>query len=177
MLSSIPLFGAMNGAVSTPIGGFVLRSSALAATRGILCAYPYDPHTFNTVCEPLGVSGEPPYLCVPGCKARWSTVYNSDAYDAEHLEGMLQDFVRRGRGNTRGYNEVVLDFDVWRSHLPDTILAFFYPALAACRHADECEARTRRAHRRFVSEYPASNVPLLTLDQSAWQAPFAVAPG
>ena len=44
-----------------------------------------------------------------------------------------------------------------------------------CRASDACEGATRRAHAAFLRAYPESGMPLLTLDPSDWEAPFAVA--
>ena len=61
------------------MGGFVLRPDAFAdgsdgpdgLDNGFLCGYPYDPHTFNFVCDPPGISS----TCVPGCCCGYATMH------------------------------------------------------------------------------------------------------
>lgn len=177
----IPLFGQLMqqheyilGRTMTPIGGFVLRPEALS--DGVVCAYPYDPHTFNTWCDPPGLSGSSG--CLPGCRMAGQTTYVQDAYPPEQLGTMLADFVSTTRQvhNARGYNEVVLLYDTWRRHLPETIEAVFYPRTPTCDGFDDCEGRTRRAHAALMAAFPDAHVPLLTLDVALWSAPFAPAP-
>ena len=79
---SIPLFAdALANGKPADIGGFILSPTAFAPVPfdasggnagggsgagsggGVLCGYPYDPHTFNYVCEPPGLSAS----CIPGC--------------------------------------------------------------------------------------------------------------
>ena len=90
---------------------------------------------------------------------------------------MLGDFVSdmRAAGNERGYNEVVLSFDVWRAQLPNTIEAVFYPTSGRCVGYDDCEGRTRRVHAALEQAFPDSHVPLLTLDPMNWLQPFTPA--
>ena len=187
---SIPLFGnafsdeagdrlrnrlwATAGAAA-PLGGFVLRPEALAtpSRNGVLCAYAADAHTFDLTCAPPGVSDG----CAPGCK--FAGRMAEGARPPMQLAAVLADYVdpTRTRVNTRKYNELVLDFEVWRAALPRTIEAFFYPSTEACAAHDECEPRTRRAHAAFRAAYPHDPPPpLLTIDPMNWAAPFAVAP-
>ena len=63
----------------------------------------------------------------------------------------------------------------WHEQLPRSFEAFFFPATPNCRASDACEGATRRAHAAFLRSFPESGMPLLTLDPSDWEAPFAVA--
>ena len=100
--------------------------------------------------------------------------YYPDAYRLSDLEALLSDFVKRRP--QRGYNEIVISSARWEQQLPFTFEAFFYPRTSACTADPMCEGATRTAHARFVAEFPESGMPLLTLDPSDWQAPFAEAP-
>jgi len=63
-VNEIPLFGVdVGNGGKSDLGGFVLRPEAFKGDGGLLCAYPYDPHTFNYRCIPPGLSD----TCVPGC--------------------------------------------------------------------------------------------------------------
>ena len=176
-LGDIPLFG-------KDVGGFVLRPEAFAGKGGVLCGYPYDPHTFNYVCIPPGLSDS----CVPGCCCGGSNgapawvkgfigehSYFQDAYQPDDFGSLLSDYERRTNGDARGYNEIIVSQERWQARLPWSFDAFFFPATQQCRRNPECEAKTRRAHSAFLSEYPQSGIPLLTFNPADWQSPFAVA--
>ena len=181
--ASIPLFGEFDGTgFREDLGGFVLRPDAFEASGGVLCAYPYDPHSFNYKCVPPGLSE----TCVPGCCCGGSAgapawvkgvigdqSYFQDAYPPDDLGGMLRDFIHRADSNTRGYNEVILNSARWLDQLPYSIEAMFFPASENCARRPQCEARTRRAHSAFLQEYPSSNLPLLRLNPTNWRAPFS----
>ena len=181
----IPLFGEAVGPDDREdVGGFVLRPDAFEGTGGVLCGYPYDPHTFNYVCIPPGLSES----CVPGCCCGGSKgapawvkgfigehAYFQDAYKPDNLRSMLTDYVGRSKGNGRDYNEVIISQARWQERLPFSFEAFFYPDTTSCARRAECETKTREAHAAFMREYPMSGVPLLKLNPTAWEAPFAVA--
>ena len=63
------------------------------------------------------------------------------------------------------YNEMVLDTEYWRNHLPQAVEAFVGTG-----------PKARDAHRAFLSEYglAEADVPLLQLDLSNWEAPFSL---
>ena len=181
----IPLFGSVTGSNDErdDSGGFVLSPAAFGGSGGVLCGYPYDPHTFNYVCVPPGISD----TCVPGCCCGGSDSapawvkgfigehsYFQDAYRPEALRQMLADYVRRPGGG-RDYNEVIVSQERWGSQLSTSFDAFFFPDTPNCRRRAACEAYTRRAHADFRRQFPTSTVPLLTLNPSSWEAPFAVA--
>ena len=88
---------------------------------------------------------------------------------------MLADFGKRPSQGGRGYNEIVVGEARWHTRLPHSFEAFFYPLTSNCRRRPECEAHTRAVHADFLRDYPGSAVPLLSLDPSNWEAPFAVA--
>ena len=181
----IPLFGtALVGDERDDVGGFVLAPEAFSGEGGVLCGYPYDPHTFNYRCEPPGLSES----CVPGCCCGGSSgapewvrgfigahAYFQDAYRPTALRDMLADFGKRPSQGGRGYNEIVVGEARWHTRLPHSFEAFFYPLTSNCRRRPECEAHTRAVHADFLRDYPGSAVPLLSLDPSNWEAPFAVA--
>ena len=136
----IPLFGY--------VGGFVLRPEAFAERGGVLCGYPYDPHTFNYKCIPPGLSE----TCVPGCccggskgAPAWvkgfigATAYFQDAYKPGDLRSMLADYVNRAPGNARGYNEVIVNEARWHGQLPHSFDAMFFPATTKCAEDAACE--------------------------------------
>ena len=70
---------------------------------------------------------------------------------------------------------MIVSEERWHGALPHSFEAFFFPATPNCQ-GSSCERKTREAHAAFLSEYPQSGVPLLTLDPNNWEAPFAVAP-
>lgn len=153
-----------------------------------MCAYAHVCRQFNIVCWPHGRSSS----CLPGCA--------NFAHPEGELGAMLEEFVAL-RDYVRGYNEVcasnaaslstsgidrssvravrgkvIVSSAVWSDSLPRSFVAFFYPSTPACHDDGDCEARTRRAHAAFLRDFPASDVPLLTLDPANWNEPFAVAP-
>jgi len=181
----IPLFGVdVGNGGKSDLGGFVLRPEAFKGDGGLLCAYPYDPHTFNYRCIPPGLSD----TCVPGCccggsegAPAWTqgvvgkNAYFQDAYRPNDLGRMLDDYATRA-GAGRGYNEVIVSQARWQDRLPWTFEAFFYVASDSCAADVGCERKTRNAYAAFQREYPDSGVPLLTIDPTDWEAPFAEAP-
>jgi hypothetical protein len=77
------------------------------------------------------------------------------------------------------YNELVIDSEVWRNALPNTIGAFFYPVNdTTCD--DGCKKFVRDAHSDFLRYYngkngrPAKYVPLLKLDRLDMGKPFSL---
>jgi hypothetical protein len=128
---AIPLFGASlafgarvhlanasSKGMRPPVGGFVLRPDVLA-TGGILCSYAFDAVTFDHPC-----SSSAGTMCIPGCAERGQ--YYNGAFAPRDLQHMLREFMNPAlpahdwAGNHLGYNEVVLDFRVWRAMLPHT---------------------------------------------------------
>ena len=193
---SIPIFrdavsggqGDTNEGGARDIGGFVLDADEFGDAPegpwpkvldgGVLCAYPFDPHTFRFVCTPPGISE----TCLPACCCGPASMhagvlsthtYYQSAYPLAELPSMLEDFV--ARRPERGYNEVIVSMARWEQRLPNALSAFFYPNTAACAADNGCERRTREAHARFLSKYPSSGTPLLTFDPTSWDAPFGIA--
>ena len=76
-----------------------------------------------------------------------------------------------------GYNELVISADSFEAALPSVIEAFFFLRTGACDASAHCRGWAERAQRAFSIEFggDASSVPLLTLDGSNWEAPFAPA--
>lgn len=192
----IPLFndefGTRDGADADAFGpGFVLSSDAFDdAPGGVLCAYMGDGNSFRWLCHPPGLSRS----CIPGCMAdppaecTWCSDQSESglpcqlwgggfgcAYRPAELDQMLAAYMAR---KGMGYNEVILNAARWAERLPAAIEAFFYLATERCDASAACRARAVAAHRRFVEEYreAARHTPLLTINQSNWHAPFAVAP-
>lgn len=150
----------------------------MALDGGVLCAYPFDPHTFNYACVPPGISESCLPACCCGAPSMHAGVLNvhtfhQSAYSLAELPAMLDDFVKRRP--ERGYNEVIVSAARWEQRLPNALSAFFFPKTAACAADDGCERRTREAYARFLSEFPTSTAPLLTLDPANWIAPFGIA--
>ena len=96
---------------------------------------------------------------------------------AAHLDLMMRQHRAHGvpyknkYGMNAGYNEVIVDGAALDARLPHSIEAFFLVAGGSDRDA----ATGKHAHSTFLATYGlnASLVPLLELNQSAWEAPFA----
>jgi hypothetical protein len=173
---SIPMF-------SKEEGGIIVHADAFDDANGLLCSYPYDPHTLQRTCSPLGVSEQ----CIPGCQTNppgqcnWCSspgcrYWGGCAYRGPgELRAMLGDYASRKPGD-RGYNEVVLSEERWQERMPSTVEAFFYLNTNGCSTSPQCKQRVQLAYQRFVDAYPQSGVVLLTLDPHDWEKPFAVVP-
>ena len=66
------------------------------------------------------------------------------------------------------YNEVVLDTAAWVKALPYTLEAIFF-------YKGNDDGTARALHRRFADAFPHASTPLLSLDMSNAQRPFALA--
>ena len=67
-----------------------------------------------------------------------------------------------------GYNEVLLDADVWRNNLPGAIEAFFYPVNGVADNVETTVSEARGIYQTFLMTYELSSkvVPLLEFDIS-----------
>ena len=72
-----------------------------------------------------------------------------------------------------GYNELILLPDCWRANLPHSVEALFYPK-ARCTEGSPCRHKLRSLHQLLRSQYGKYAPPLLSMDLSDWDAPFAV---
>lgn len=132
---------------------------------GIRCMFAMDAGT-------VGGSGCPSSNC-QGCQLDGSCG-NWCWYNAAQLELLLKMYERRDEGGGCGqarcdYNEIIVDYDVWTSHLPQTIRAVFFPAGEA-----EAEALSRRVHASFIQTFPqaAASTPLVSFNGENLAAPF-----
>ena len=92
------------------------------------------------------------------------------------MEKFLQSHEARHAEHEKGcnqvncnYNEIVIDADYWREHLPHTIRAVFFPL----GHTS-AEGMTREVHEEFMRVFPevASQTPLVSFDDHRLDAPF-----
>ena len=148
-------------------GGLVISPQR----RHVACSYFHDGGTMQKFCtredSPAGQAGRPiPKGCVPGCadkdtsEPNWCDVrtmtwasgelYNC-AWRPSQTELMLQHHFQQ----PESYNEVVVDANEWRRHLPATLEAIFYTHDAS---------RARQVHAQFLRAYPGAWVPLLKLN-------------
>ena len=140
-----------------PKGGFIV-STAIASNGGVRCMFAMDAGTLSS-------SGCPSGNC-EGCQLDGSCG-NWCWYRGDQLKLLLQMHERRAADGTGcgqatcDYNEIIVDYDTWVSHLPQIIRAIFFPAGEA-----EAEALSRRVHAAFVETFPqaAASTPLVSFD-------------
>lgn len=105
------------------------------------------------------------------------------AWRPKDLAKLLELHMQHGEqyrppGYHSGYNEAIVDGWSWNSNMPNTIEAFFeLEGAGVAGTADGGRAQAsyaRDAHSRFKLEYGVDDtqVPLLKLDPSRWDAPF-----
>ena len=162
-------------------GGIIVTPAALNHRDGLLCSYPYDPHSLGRTCSPPGVNWP---TCVPGCavpggRCNWCDepncqYYGGCAFRREQLQDMLRDFKRRKQPD-RGYNELIVGTEHFLSTLPSGVEAFFYLKTPRCQGSG-CEQKARAGRATFAADYSLGpgEAPLLSFDPGNWEAPFAV---
>ena len=148
-----------------PNGGLIIAPQR----RHILCSYFHDGGTMQKFCrkEDLPASAQPaPAGCVPGCSEKdtgapnwcdlstmtWASgaLYNC-AWRPTQTASMLQHHFE----HAESYNEVVVDAEMWRRHLPATLEAIFYTNDAS---------KAREVHAQFTRAYPGVWVPIVKLN-------------
>ena len=142
-------------------GGFVVRMSA--SDEMLRCSYSGDAGT-------MGMSD--------GCSISHCFSCGYCMWEPGKLKGMLECFLKSagaGGGQYSGYNELVMDADAWKDHMPQTIEAVFYPTHSECDAS--CRSKAETTHSKFLHEFGVSSddYPLLKLDVSDWNSPFSVA--
>jgi hypothetical protein len=175
---NIGLFKDSEGVFS---GGFIAAPSEMK----VLCSYPHDGGTMDRLClNGDGTAINPGVPCVPGCGCKDSepkpcknsciahppspaSGVHQCAWPPANLSSMLhiQEDIQKDI-----YNELVLDSKTWVANLPHSIEAVFYPK--GCSQVTE--DRARAAHAALVQHFKIET-PLLILDTSNWETPFAIA--
>ena len=96
------------------------------------------------------------------------------AWRTEHLAELLELHATDGApyrspGFHSGYNEVIINTEVWNQNLPHTVEAFF-------SFGDGDDGITHRAHAEFLKQFGLSktDVPLVRFHPSNWDEPFAI---
>ena len=113
-------------------GGFVVRMSA--SDEMLRCSYSGDAgngHVGRLQHQPLFSCG----YCM---------------WEPGKLKGMLECFLKSagaGGGQYSGYNELVMDADAWKDHLPQTIEAVFYPVHT--ERDSSCRSKAETTHSSF----------------------------
>ena len=157
-------------------GGLVIRPSETS----ISCAYAVDAASMSEHSKE-GLSGCPNLWCAPpfegkGCGFRRHRP--KSAWHGEDLKHMLALHMEFGDawhppGFHSGYNEVIIQANVWKSHLPSVVEAVFRVKDCECQHVRDVAA----AHANFLQRWglSAAQVPLLELDPFNWDEPFTLA--
>jgi len=178
---SVPLVSNDGGVIARPSDGLQIS-----------CAFGIDGATKNLGDGPNGV-GCPSTWCDPsgqleanGYCGFWGAPPQA-AWRAENLDKLLELHKQHGvqwrpPGYHSGYNEAVVDGEVWNKHLPNTIEAFFElegSGVAATADGGRRQADyARDAHSRFLLAYGLTEheVPLLKFDPARWHEPFSAGP-
>eukprot|EP01052_Picozoa_sp_SAG31_P029022 SAG31_NODE_2852_length_4995_cov_42.074551_2_plen_1180_part_00 len=150
-------------------GGVILRPMS---TR-VQCMFSRDGGTYNRRDRGCGCPISVALPCNSSCVAPHPPS-GQCAWPAPAVSQMLQSMDRHCSTNDPSctYNEIVLDPQQWKSDLPHTIEAFFFPSSIHCD--DSCVQQARSAHARFSERYPGSAVPLLILNVNGSDRPFSV---
>ena len=160
-------------------GGLVIRPTATM----ISCAYPIDASSM--VLHPSKrngwLSGCPDRWCgakSPGRSCGFAYHHPRSAWRPSDLAAMLEHHKTFGDpwkppGFHSGYNEIIIQPNVWRDHVPEVIEAFFHLKNCTCQNVHDVAG----AHAKFLQHFhlTASQVPLLEFDPYKWDAPFSVA--
>lgn len=110
------------------------------------CIYPGDGNSMGHIGR-----AETPHGCQKACEgSRWWDC----SYPPERLEQALWANSPSGK-----YNEVVIDAQHMKKHLPRSILGFFYSDPST-------RAKAAEVHRAFVAKYGLKEFPLLHFSQS-----------
>ena len=155
-------------ATGAPKGGFIV-STEVVGPDGVRCMMSHDG---GTVGGGNGCSGPACRSChISGRCGVWCHFAGG-----EQLQFMLQqhEATSEGRGQSCGqatcnYNEIVIDSAYWKSHLPHTIRAVFFP-----RGESQAQSMAQRVHSSFLRRYPdqAGTTPLISFAGNAVATPF-----
>ena len=133
----------------------------------VRCAWPLDAgtHAMEDGCPPQNWCGPSDHLS-----------YHSYCWHAgDALKGMLTAHeggaINLGCGQAEcSYNEVIIDGDHWRAHLPEIVEAFFQPEGggedSGCDDANACALSVRAVRAAFLSAFgiDADAVPLVSYE-------------
>eukprot|EP00966_Prymnesium_polylepis_P195435 4530322-Prymnesium_polylepis.1 len=157
-----------------PKGGFII-STAVVGPQGIRCMMPFDAGTVgdSSGCPGTVCPGNGGWCHWPGNQlrqmlevcAKWpAPIIRLPNAHHTHLCTAHVKEARDSRNDKCGqavcdYDEIIIDSDFWRVHLPHTILAVFFPI-----GGSEAAQMARRVHTAFLEHYPerASATPLLS---------------
>ena len=123
------------------------------------------------LCDPPGVSA----TCTPGCDTGswqdWCTVPTGTLYNCAWRPVDLAYMLELQMGAPYNYNELVVGTQRWLQDPVASIEAFFFS-----RGAGDQEQKASAVHSSLIAEYghARSQIPLLSLDLTRGDAPFAV---
>jgi hypothetical protein len=163
-------------------GGMLLSSELLEPAVGtVFCAYHADAHSHAHLCNPKGNASA---SCIPGCPAdRACSATGSQGVEGRpcwwpphQLREMMEQYLRVMPTTSHvcgqldcSYNELVMDALPWAQKMPRLIQAFFFPAGSL-----NGEEHAREVRRTFLNSFPGTYAPLLRLNLSDVEAPFAM---
>ena len=138
------------------------------AQSELLCGYGSDGGSMNKLCNPPGVTEN----CIPGCQTgsqpSWCT--NTSVYDCAWSPPDLAYMLTLQTGAPYTYNELVIGTQGWLTDPAASIEAFFFS-----RTAGEMRDKAWGAHSSLMAQDAAADrVPVLSLDLSRLERPFAV---
>lgn len=144
----------------------------LSPGTSLYCSYPVDGGTMQKFCPPGAPTG-----CAPGCATEtgepnwcdhdeaWSPLTSAQVWSCAFRPDDLEAMLRHHRNSRASqYNEVVVDTSSYETHLPNSLLAFFF--LASDRGGGS-ERKARDAQARFLRRYRGAMTPVVSLDVDA----------
>ena len=144
--------------------GFVVHP----AHARVLCSYAKDAMTYNLQCDPPGITR----MCIPGCMTHGAWGGNDEHTPvwklSKELPHMIDAFTSGFDDDVGKYNEVVLDHNLYASHLPQSLEAIFYEEGNA-----KAEQRALSMRMSFAKAFPQERrLPCLAFDNDRWDEPF-----
>jgi len=153
-------------------GGFIYAP----AYTEVFCSYVGDGGSMNPdkACD----GGEDD--CLPGCGFAYWCNQTSDWGTCAFRKSNLTNMIERDMSSVYPYNEIVVSGKARVDNLPHTVEAIFYPKTANCSAGSQCLMEVQNMQKDMMAEFglTSAEMPLLELDLSNWQVPFAdVSPG